>query len=156
MLQSESDFKYRISGVLIGLIWFLFNFFNSILNSNQSIYLMVNQILIVGLIIIFIIFGFMVGKATKHIKHTIVIGLAASFIGAICGLILLFLATYLFFDIFRNNLSAPINLYSISPSNNRYVLEDILGSSFFMTVFGLLFGAVAGGIGGSVGAHNSK
>jgi cytochrome c oxidase assembly factor CtaG len=155
-MQKPTDAKFRVSGIFIGFFWFLFNFFNNVLNSNQADNLLVGRLLLVGLLLLFIIFGYIAGRETKQIRHTIMTGMAASFIGAVIGLVLLFLSTYLFFDLLRNYTWVPGNLYSIRPGDSRYAIEDILGSSFFMTVFGLLFGAVTGGIGSSIGIRNSK
>jgi hypothetical protein len=95
--------------------------------------------------------GMMAARAGRRLEDGVRAGLLAGLIGALIAIITMFFSTYPFMDsVLKINLTDPGFLRSHMHDVVAWTIQDNMGGTFFMLLFGALLGAICGGLGGLV------
>jgi hypothetical protein len=93
--------------------------------------------------------GLIAARAGGRIEDGVRAGLLAGLIGALIAIITMFFSTYPFMDsVMKINLTDPGFLRSHMHDVVAWTIQDNMGGTFFMLLFGALLGATCGGLGG--------
>jgi hypothetical protein len=138
-------------GLIIGLVWTIYNLVNNAVALDASGYAVLNHGLTAALLLLFAAAGFVGSRRAGSIGAGASSGLVAALISSGIGIGTLWIATFVFFDQARHN---PFLIddfrHSGMQSMDAFLIDDALGATCFGSLLALVLGALLGTVGGIV------
>lgn len=139
-------------GVILGIIHIAYDLINNLAPANVTL----NSLLNNGILLVVLIFsgiaGYATARKTGQMKTGTYAGLFTGLLGIVIGMSALFVITFVFMDIIRQN---AFMLYDFHRSGlksiDQFIIEDAMGAAFIGTLFSLLAGGIFGTLGGYLG-----
>lgn len=140
------------AGIAIGVLWLAFNLVNNLVNLDAVGVSELDAIHLSLLVALLGVAGFWGAWQTGRARMGALAGGFAALLGAAIGIVTLFIITFLFIDMIRQN-TFMIDDFQRSgmQSMDVFIVEDALGGAFFGGLLSLLLGATLGAIGGLIG-----
>jgi hypothetical protein len=139
-------------GVILGIIHIGYDLINNLAPANATL----NSLLNNGILLVVLIFVGMAGYATARKTGQVMTGtyagLFTGLLSMVIGMSALFVITFAFMDIIRQN---AFMLYDFHRSGlqsiDQFIFEDAMGAASVGTLFSLLAGGIFGTLGGYLG-----
>jgi|SRR5581483_1458636 len=139
-------------GILLGIIHIGYDLILNLAPANMTLNSMFNN----GILLVVLIFCGIAGYAAAHqtgqMKTGTYAGLATGMLSIVIGMSALFVITFVFMDVIRQN---AFTLYDFHRSGlksiDQFIIEDAIGAAFVGTLFSLLAGGIIGTLGGYIG-----
>lgn len=136
-------------GLVLGVIWTVYNVMNNAFNLDARGYALLNNGLTAALVLLFGVAGFAGGRHTGTIRAGTSAGVAAAVVSSVIGIATLWLATWLFFGQVQHNTAMLEDFHrSGAASMDAFIIEDALGASLFGPLLVLAIGTLVGTVGG--------
>jgi len=136
-------------GLVLGLVWTVYNVVNNALNLDEHGYALLNNGLMAALVLLFGIAGFVGARRAGTIRAGTSAGVAAAVISSVIGIATLWLATWVFFGQVAHNTAMLEDFHrSGAASMDAFIIEDAFGASLFGPLLALVLGTLVGTIGG--------
>ncbi len=139
-------------GVLLGSIHIAYDLINNLAPANTTL----NSLLNNGILLVVVIFCGIAGYAAAHktgqMKTGTYAGLFTGMLGIVISMSALFVITFVFMDIIRQNAFMLYDFHRSGLKNiDQFIVEDAMGAAFVGTLFSLLAGGIVGTLGGYLG-----
>jgi len=139
-------------GVILGIVHIGYNLINNLAPANATL----NSLLNNGIPLVVLIFigmaGYATARKTGQVMTGTYAGLFTGLLSMVIGMSALFVITFVFMDIIRQN---TFMLYDFHRSGlqsiDQFIIEDAMGGAIIGTLFSLLAGGIFGTIGGYFG-----
>jgi hypothetical protein len=139
-------------GILASIAWIVYNLLVNLANFTVDMSNLVNNLFLVVLIVLFTLVGVLTAQKTGDFETGAYAGLIASFIGAVVGVITLFVITFLFMDtISQSKIMVEAFKSSDATDMTQFIIDDAFGGAIFGTLLSLALGGGMGAIGGLFG-----
>jgi hypothetical protein len=139
-------------GMMLGIIHIGYDLINNLAPANLTLNSLLNNSLPFAVLIFTGIGGYVTARKTGQMKTGIYTGLFVGLLSIGIGIIALFVITFSFMDIIRQNAFILYDFHrSGLKSIDQFIIEDAIGAMFVGTFFSLLAGGIFGTVGGYLG-----
>ncbi|GHO55091.1 hypothetical protein [Ktedonobacter robiniae] len=160
MCRFEREHKYEnawvrqgiLFGALLGLIHIGYNLINNLAPANLTVNGLLNNSLLFAVVIFTSIAGYIAARKTGQMKLGTYAGLCTGLLSIVIGVCALFLITFAFMGIIRQNAFMLDDFHrSGMKSIDEFIIEDALGATMVGTFLSLFTGGICGTVGGCLG-----
>lgn len=139
-------------GMMLGVIHIGYDLINNLAPANLTLNSLLNNGLPFAVLLFTGIGGYVAARKTGQIKPGIYTGLFVGLSSIVIGMIALFIITFSFMDIIRQNAFILYDFHRSGLKNiDQFIIEDALGATFVGIFFSLLAGGIFGIVGGYIG-----
>ncbi|MBI3733832.1 MAG: hypothetical protein HY259_10320 [Chloroflexi bacterium] len=148
---SRPSLRYGLPfGLVVGMDWMAYNLISNLTVLDD--YTWLNNGFLLAMLALYALAGWLAFCAAGRISAAIAAGITASLIGSAIGLATLWLNTFLFMDIIRQNRYMLEDFArSGAASMDDFIIEDALGASVFGPVLSLFFAIATTTVAGLAG-----
>jgi hypothetical protein len=139
-------------GIMLGIIHIGYDLINNLAPANLTLNSLLNSSILFAVLIFTGVAGYITARKTGQMKTGTYAGLFAGLLSIVIGKSALFVITFAFIDIIRQNTFTLHDFHrSGLKSIDQFIIEDTLGATFVGTFFSLLAGGIFGTLGGYLG-----
>ncbi|MBI3537293.1 MAG: hypothetical protein HY070_07050 [Chloroflexi bacterium] len=142
-----------VIGIALGVVHIVYVFINNLANLDAPAGARLNNISLALLFAVFVLAGARGGQLTGRVQFGARAGMASGIVSAMIGIATLWLVTFLFMDVIRQNAFMILDFQrSNAASMDAFIIDDALGATMVEFVVSLALGAGLGALGGWMGA----
>ena len=139
-------------GIMLGIIHIAYDLINNLAPANVTLNSLLNNSILLVVLLFSGIAGYAAARKTGQVETGTYAGLFTGLLSIVIGMSALFVITFVFMDIIRQN---AFMLYDFSRSGlksiDQFIIEDAMGAAIIGTLFSLLAGGIFGTLGGYLG-----
>lgn len=139
-------------GIMLGIIHIGYNLINNLAPANLILNSLLNNSILLAVVIFTSIAGYIAARKTGQMKMGTYAGLCTGLLSMVIGMSALFIITFAFMSIIRQNAFMLSDFHRSGLSSiDEFIIQDAVGATIVGTSFSLFAGGIFGTFGGYLG-----